>query len=103
MIMLIATVLLFFFPVQLKLCEGNPKTSHEPTDNWSLVSSGLSALANMARDTYIRNKIADEQAWWETGVKFLVCTLLLTLLLYSQVWEMQWPNGQCTLTVALST
>ncbi|XP_078379165.1 tetratricopeptide repeat protein 12-like [Oculina patagonica] len=57
----------------LKLCEGNTKASHEPTDNWSLVSSGLSALANMARDTFIRNRIAEEQAWWETSVKFLDC------------------------------
>ncbi|XP_073255098.1 tetratricopeptide repeat protein 12-like isoform X1 [Porites lutea] len=55
----------------LKLCEGSSKASHEPTDNWSLVSSGLSALANMARDTYIRNKIAEEQQWWQTSVKFL--------------------------------
>ena len=89
MITLIDTVIVLSlsFHVQLKLCEGNQKTSHEPTDNWSLVSSGLSALANMARDTYIRNKIADEQAWWETSVKFLVCTSLFTLLFYSQVWE----------------
>ena len=70
--------LLLFFDVQLKLCEGNPKTSNETTDNWSLVSSGLSALANMARDTYIRKRIADEQAWWETSVKFLVCISTLT-------------------------
>lgn len=97
MIMLIAAVLLLFFHVQLKLCEGKPKTSHEPTDNWSLVSSGLSALANMARDSYIRNKIADEQAWWETSVKFLVCTLLFTgtLLFYSQVWGTWWRDGYC--------
>ena len=92
MITLTLGVLLLSFLVQLKLCEGNPKTSHEPTDNWSLVSSGLSALANMARDTYIKNKIADEEAWWETSVKFLVCTLLFTFLCYSQVWVAWWPT-----------
>ena len=62
----------FFFFVQRKLCEVNTEVSHEPTDSWSLVSSGLSALANMAKDTCIRKKIADEQDWWETSVKFLV-------------------------------
>ncbi|KAK2566699.1 Tetratricopeptide repeat protein 12 [Acropora cervicornis] len=55
----------------LRLCEENSTASREPTDNWSLVSSGLSALANMARDTYIRNRIADDQQWWETAIKFL--------------------------------
>lgn len=57
----------------LRLCEENSTASREPTDNWSLVSSGLSALANMARDTYIRNRIADDQQWWETAIKFLDC------------------------------
>ena len=61
----------------MKLCDGGSKSSCEPTDNWSLVSSGLSALANMARDTYIRNRIAEEQQWWQTSVKFLVGSLLL--------------------------
>nr|XP_058961372.1 tetratricopeptide repeat protein 12-like isoform X1 [Pocillopora verrucosa] len=58
-----------------KLCEVNTEVSHEPTDSWSLVSSGLSALANMAKDTCIRKKIADEQDWWETSVKFLDCNI----------------------------
>lgn len=65
-----------FFFLQRKLCEVNTKVSHEPTDSWSLVSSGLSALANMAKDTFIRKKIADEQDWWETSVKFLDCNIL---------------------------
>ena len=94
MITLTVTVLLLFFDVQLKLCEGNPKSSNETTDNWSLVSSGLSALANMARDTYIRKRIADEQAWWETSVKFLVCITTLTsgsrnLLCIQAEWSIQ--------------
>ncbi|PFX15385.1 Tetratricopeptide repeat protein 12 [Stylophora pistillata] len=59
-----------------KLCDVNTTVSHEPTDSWSLVSSGLSALANMAKDTFIRKKIADEQDWWETSVKFLDCNIL---------------------------
>ena len=65
-------VMAIFFSLQLRLCEENSTASREPTDNWSLVSSGLSALANMARDTYIRNRIADDQQWWETAIKFLV-------------------------------
>lgn len=65
-------VMAIFFSLQLKLCEEDSNASQEPTDNWSLVSSGLSALANMARNTYIRNKIAEDLQWWETAIKFLV-------------------------------
>lgn len=57
----------------LKLCDEDSKATQEPTDNWSLVSSGLSALANMTRDAYIRNRIAEDQQWWQTSIKFLDC------------------------------
>jgi len=29
----------------------------------------------MAQDSYIRNRIAEEQQWWETSITFLVCIL----------------------------
>lgn len=85
---LIVLVHHLLFSMQLKLCNESSKTSHDPTDNWSLVSSGLSALANMARDTHIRNKIAEEQQWWQTSVKFLVCILRVLL---SSLWVLEMP------------